>query len=262
MKTISKFCIASSVLLAILGTVLIGVGIALGVRPSQLLDLAHAEIPIRFKGQSSTASKTEEELKGYFGGAATDKLTIDVGTCDLTIQPSDTESIYLEAKGTDGLLEVEEKGSQLRLTDQRRNPREHIELIIGVPDRDFREIELDMGVGSAKIQGRIVAQETEINVGVGDLEASGLYVGSLDISLGTGNARISLPESEDAYDYDLSCGLGSITLDSGAGTESSNPVKTHEGLGSTVEKDNHAYKNIHIENGIGDIEVTFSKEGS
>lgn len=94
----------------------------------------------------------------------------------------------------------------------------------------------EIGAGTARIHSFTSDDNcsTTIQCGVGDLNMEADGLGNYDISCGVGNVTIQLGAPETYYNYKMSCGLGNISLNGsrqgrflGSHTEVASPDATH-----------------------------------
>ena len=140
-----------------------------------------------------------------------------------------------------------------------------IELSHALAAKEIR-FELDAGELTAE---EVTADEFSVEVGAGNLEIAQFTAGTLDVDCGLGRTELSgkasqevsadcgvgqivlnLTGQEEDYDYEISCGLGSIRINE----------KTYSSLSTEKEIDHHAGRNIELDCGVGEIEVTVKEE--
>lgn len=132
-------------------------------------------------------------------------------------------------------------------------------------DLTFKEAEITVGMGEAELSGIVIEDEGEISIGQGETHLEN-FVGkdvTIDCGLGTvsgdatitgeseftcgiGTIELELTGEETDYNYELSCGIGSIKL----GNDSYSGV-------TDKEIRNGAKNSIEMDCGIGTIEVRF-----
>ena len=106
-------------------------------------------------------------------------------------------------------------------------------------------IDVSVGAGNVEIYGGSY-KDVKIDCGVGNFNMEGTVAGDLTADCGMGNVELNLTGEEDAYNYKLSCGLGSLvvnenTYSSIAGSHN----VTNEGAVGTID----------LDCGMGNIEV-------
>lgn len=138
-----------------------------------------------------------------------------------------------------------------------------------IPSEHFDEIEVDIDAGSIYIQdlssvnsldlhisaGEIqvdhfIANEAEFSCDAGTIDASGYCSKEIGIDCSTGSVALDILEKQDEYNYDVECGLGSVTIG-------------NLSFSGNVEKESHtknASKEISVECGLGEVTVHFTEE--
>lgn len=131
-----------------------------------------------------------------------------------------------------------------------------------ISDVQIGELNLDCGMGEVKlsdiiadyayveggmgsINGKGVSiDELQIGMGMGSVDIEGDLRGLVEISGGMGELKLTTVGLESEYNYNISKGMGSISLNG----------RTYNGL-EDVEINNNASNNIIIEGGMGSIRV-------
>lgn len=141
-------------------------------------------------------------------------------------------------------------------------------IIIYVPESfDGKELKIDLGAGRL-IADKLMATTTNINVGAGDLKIYDLKTDKIDINCGVGNIEISgivndkgyvkcgignvmldLIGNEKDYNYDLSLGIGEVTLNG----------NDFSGIGNKFIDNNSENKDFKVECGIGKVSLKIKK---
>lgn len=115
---------------------------------------------------------------------------------------------------------------------------------------DFAANSLDISVGAGEFKnsGSITAIETDLEVGAGTMDLTGLDAREISGECGMGTMDLKISGQKSDYSYTLECGIGSIQID---GDE-------YSGLAQEKQIDNPgAKKYIDLECGIGTINVEF-----
>lgn len=105
-------------------------------------------------------------------------------------------------------------------------------------------IDITVGAGEFKISD-IITDEANIDCGVGNVEINGKINIKGNIKCGIGNVSLNLIGSEKDYDYDLSLGIGEVSI---------NNTKI-EGSGNRVINNNSNKKSFKIDCGIGNVSL-------
>jgi len=226
-----------------------------------------------------------DEFEGVYGNADTQKLELDFNKCVVKIYTHEGDDILIKGSNAKGYFETRSHGDTLLLKDHRGSSRKALHLEIYLPERSFKSIELDLGAaklyaetlcadevelslgaGEAAI-GSIEAEETDLEVGTGsctvdsmasrkkadlevgagELTVSSYDGGSLDLECGIGTLAVDARGQEGDYNYEISCGIGSVQVG----------LSSYSGLGREKTINNGASKKISIECGIGDVELNF-----
>lgn len=220
--------------------------------------------------------------EGNFGGAHTQKLELDLDRSAVKIYTHDEESFYIKAQNTKDYFKITEDGDTLCLTDHRGNRKKNALILeIYLPERALEKIELDLGAarlyaeslqaeklnldlgagevridnikaekadvelgaGEVQLKNLDAAEKAILGVGTGLLQVDSFTGGDVDLECGVGCLDICVQGRETDYNYTMSCGIGSIELNS----------RSYSGLGHEETINNNASKKITMECGIGDI---------
>lgn len=236
MKAFTKFCLICSAVLLILGIAGIGVGFSMGLKPDQLLNLAHfPDTPIPEKPDSieeiEDSTDPEESshpdiapLSGSNSSGADeyyefdgriDTLDFELALCDLKVFVYDKDYIALEASNTGNTFQCIQDGHTLRLEDDRNwllfqnSMSQALSLKLYLPGRTLANADIRLGTGSLTLD-RLSADTMNIKCGTGDLTAGELSGEDIGFQLGVGDLDI------DTISASKSCtiesGTGDITL--------------------------------------------------
>ena len=203
------------------------------------------------------------------------KLDFDLGCAEITIRTGDGFS--LEAEGVNSSkFQSRQDGDTWKIqcpdwgeggfSLTERWEREAPRISITVP-QDFvaQELELGVGMGTLDAQG-LKAQESEITVGMGEmilsdfrsgdcemdvgmgtLELAGDIRGKSSIHCGMGSARLDLEGKPGDYDYIARAGIGTVEVDG----------QRTGGLGGDISKDTGAPNRFQIDCGMGEVVLRF-----
>lgn len=282
MKPFTKFCLYLAGALGMLGFVGIAVGMAMGARPEQFLNLAHYERSVWNNRAGHGHEEYQEELyedpgaycpeldeidgelllpegdmeieEGSFGGPDTRNLWIDLTFAEVTISCGEGDEIYLKTGNGKGYLDIETDEDTLIIRDTRSYQQysrdKALVLDIVLPDRSFDEIMLDLG-GSEVTAEALRANDIKIDIGGGTLTAEVIQGFDVSVSLGAGTVYAdSLKTSGTA---ELSAGTGEISVSSFAGAD----LDLECGIGSlelTVQGQETDY-DYDLECGMGEIQI-------
>lgn len=110
-----------------------------------------------------------------------------------------------------------------------------------------QSMEVTVGAGSANISD-LSAKDVDLDSGVGELVLKGTVTGDLTGKSGVGSLKIVLAGSEKDFNYDLKCGIGSISVGS----------FSYGSLGNGMTLGNDADQEMSLDCGVGSIEVKFN----
>lgn len=94
---------------------------------------------------------------------------------------------------------------------------EQISLSLGVGDISVKQVcvngmaQFEVGTGDMNFSGGTY-EKMKIDSGVGDVHFDAAVLEKLEIETGLGDISVQLPEKENAYDYEISAGIGEISL--------------------------------------------------
>lgn len=151
---------------------------------------------------------------------------------------------------------------------------EQVELVTNAGTIDIahhlaaNELDLELDAGEMTAENLVAADEFSANVGAGRMAVTQFQAGSMDVECGLGEVEICgsvaqdadikcgmgfislmLDAKEDDYDYEVSCGLGSVSVNG----EHFSSLSTDKGI------DHHAGRKVRLDCGMGEISVQ-SKE--
>lgn len=111
-----------------------------------------------------------------------------------------------------------------------------------------KEADFDIAAGELWINGADVSHETKVDMSMGQATLSGTFTGELDAECSMGNLNITLEGKESDYNYEVDCGMGSISIGG----------KSYDGL---AEHDiyNGSNNKIDVTCSMGNINVYFTE---
>ena len=199
--------------------------------------------------------------------AATD-LEIVVGVGDLKIKYHEEPFVSLEISDQDK-MQCYVQDDTLKITAG---------LVAGISsnsgmtvylpaDKRYNNILIDVDAGNLEVE-KLLGEEIDINVAAGQVIVDEIDTYSLNVEVGMGNVEI---EGEVNQEIVIDCGMGQIImelrgkgkdfnyeLDCGLGSLSVEDIYTIAGIGD-VELDNNASKDMEISVGMGAVNVTFGE---
>lgn len=107
-----------------------------------------------------------------------------------------------------------------------------------------KSLGLTAGAGEI-ILDNFLAETVDLDCGVGNMELKGRVERDLEASCGVGNIDLELEGEAEDYNYEISCGMGSIKIND----------KNYSALGREKEINNHAEGEISLDCGVGNIKL-------
>lgn len=235
------------------------------------------------RDSSESYDESAEEYGGYgwrerFSDIR--KLEIDVTCLEVEIMEGDGSEIFVDTSNLSqdflGDFEISKKGEALEIGLKNRSKWEKLAnnafdeskgtLLIRIPAGmqfekaevkvgagilyadELRAEELDIEVGAGQVYlDFFTAQELSLECGAGEADLYGDVLREAKIECGIGTVNYTAAGSQEDYNYEVECGIGSVTV----GEE------TYSGLGSERKINNGGSRKMEIECGIGLVEVSF-----
>lgn len=129
-----------------------------------------------------------------------------------------------------------------------------VDLYIGAGTADIEDIRakrlsVNVGAGEASLENVKATEAFNAAVGMGQLEFSGSADCDMNISCGMGQVQLEFGGTAyfDDYDYDVRCEAGSVEIGH----------TSFGGIGVRRNIDNNSGKHIHIDCGMGEVEIDF-----
>ena len=110
------------------------------------------------------------------------------------------------------------------------------------------KLSLDLGAAECTVLG-VTVSKLEIDTGVGAITFSGTVNGDVEVETGVGDVTLNLTGSQDGYNYQVECGVGSIDVGAEHYT-----MLSHE-----THINNKAPYTMELECGVGNIAVNFDQ---
>lgn len=117
---------------------------------------------------------------------------------------------------------------------------------------EYMEATEDMSieVGAGKVEfSDLKADSLKVDCGVGEVQLAGSVSDKVKADCGIGKISMKLDGKEEDYDYKVSCGIGAVTI---------NGV-TYSSLSTDKKINHHSDREIDLDCGIGEIEVSLSE---
>ncbi len=112
-----------------------------------------------------------------------------------------------------------------------------------------KEVTVDAGVGETHIEN-LQAGEAELSVGVGELYVGGSVSGDISADCGVGEINLELDNRETDFNYDISCGVGEISING----------KDYSGLGNSHTAQHDAEQDFEISCGVGEVTIRLKED--
>lgn len=119
-------------------------------------------------------------------------------------------------------------------------------------DRDVetKTLNLELGAGEFTNSGAITTREADLEVGAGNMELSDLSAKEINGECGVGDMTLSVTGESVDYNYDLECGIGTISID----------AESYSGFAKEKHISNGADRSVDLECGMGNISVDFTEK--
>lgn len=247
MKSILKICMAVSTVLFLAGIACIGIGIAMGVTPAQLvyagrypgsslvragLNEKISEVPLEadLSGLSGEIPDELQDIPDAAGGlSGTNRsgaeeyyefrniqcLELDLSLCTLNIYRHDKDFIAVEADHVQNYFRCSQDGDTLSLKDDRPastrqdSMRDALRLTLYLPEQTYRKVSVKMAAGEITLDA-LTADEVEITNSVGNITVGSLKGAELSVDTGVGEFLADLVQADE--EADINVGTGDITL--------------------------------------------------
>lgn len=112
-----------------------------------------------------------------------------------------------------------------------------------------KKISLEVEAGLLAV-GELAAEKVDISGGVGELTAALIQAEKIEMEGGVGSIQVKAAGKETDYSYDIDCGVGGVTIGE----------RSYSGLSAGEEIKNPGSKEIKIDCGVGNVEVTFEEQ--
>ena len=112
------------------------------------------------------------------------------------------------------------------------------------------ELSVEMAAGTVNGTNTTVTGETDMKLSAGTITLSGVLGSETELETTAGKVEIALGDAFKAYNYDISCAGGSVTVGD----------QVVEGVAKTVELEHGAMKHIDVECSVGAVNISFAEE--
>lgn len=217
---------------------------------------------------------TEDGVRSYTFNDVT-KLDVELTWDSFAMERWDRNDFGVEIEGDEKEeVSVLQQGQEVKLVSKKvgEKQEEPRTVTFYYPENtSFREVDIEIGAGSAELMDAITADEFSFTVGAGEGNAYD-RINAGEISLEVGGGVLDLDVIE-AWEIDGECGMGSLDA-TFAGREEDYFIKTEGGLSSIVIggnelggiAGNHSFGNkgaahtAEFECGMGSINIDFEEE--
>lgn len=283
MKRFVKICAVTGLVLLLLGLGITAVSAAMGGRytnslPSRLASRVwHNHMPwlVRWGNDWQDNRERRDDRDNWNGRDDPDDTDRASGSSQVSTvsDPSYAQARKLDVDIDKGVILVLEKEgiSQIQVNVQdtynrtqcymdeftlkvkresgrsRGNEAPRIEILIPA-GYELDKLSLDMGAAECTVLG-VTVSKLEIDTGVGAITFSGTVNGDVEVETGVGDVTLNLTGSQDGYNYQVECGVGSIDVGAEHYT-----MLSHE-----THINNKAPYTMELECGVGNIAVNFDQ---
>lgn len=245
MKSFTRICLLLSAVFIALGIAGIATGMAMGIRPSQLGDLAH--VPGSYAEKLDIIPRNETTASGIYEFENVRSLDLDFSVCDLQILSHDQNKVILEAENPGDTFHCSLNGGKLTVEDQRDSAEGFN------PRTNHQELRLTLYLPIQKLERIDISNE------VGNVEAESLYAEDISLECSVGDIQITVPGKSSDYNYELECDIGEIAINHHS-QNSSHHSEKHDALGNELSVDNQAVNDVELSCSIGNITLNFKEE--
>lgn len=181
-----------------------------------------------------------------FSDNHTKNLAFSLGRGEYTIVRGQDDQFSISGTGLDALTNWVDSDTWNISYEERQSKQGDRKVTITLP-QNFRpeQVELNIGAASAALCA-LNADEIELNVGAGSLTAGALDAEEIELNVGAGYAGVTLDGGWSDYRYDVTSGMGSITV---------NGQTLAGGLGSESAGGSGG-RQLNLTCGMGSIELT------
>lgn len=198
-------------------------------------------------------------------------MDIELDYDELILEEYDGKNVKVRISGdcTEEVT-VSTEGTELKIESEGKTKPEERQVVVCYPvGMKFTEVNIDVGEGTATLDsdlnagefsasvgagtlenyGAVSAREADIEVGVGTLSLTDLDAEYIEAECGIGTMELEAAGKKDDYNYRLSCGAGTLSLED----------EEFSGLGASKIVDNDgAARKMQLECGMGTMEVGFT----
>ena len=226
------------------------------------------------KPSETVQGTTEDGVRSYTFNDVT-KLDVELTWDSFVMESWDRNDFGVEIEGDEKEeVSVQQQGQEVKLVSKNLGEKQEEQRIVTLyypQNTSFREVDIEIGAGSAELMDAITADEFSFTVGAGEGNAyDRINAGEISLEVGVGILDLDIIE---AWEIDGECGMGSLDA-TFAGREEDYFIKTEGGLSSIVIggnelggiAGNHSFGNkgaahtAEFECGMGSINIDFEEE--
>ena len=226
------------------------------------------------KPSETVQGTTEDGVRSYTFNDVT-KLDVELTWDSFVMESWDRNDFAVEIEGDEKEeVSVQQQGQEVKLVSKNLGEKQEEQRIVTLyypQNTSFREVDIEIGAGSAELMDAITADEFSFTVGAGEGNAyDRINAGEISLEVGVGILDLDIIE---AWEIDGECGMGSLDA-TFAGREEDYFIKTEGGLSSIVIggeelggiAGNHSFGNkgaahtAEFECGMGSINIDFEEE--
>lgn len=212
-------------------------------------------VNIAFGNVSVNSNVFDQTQKEYregtfeFVDVEAENLEISVEAGSFEVKYHDDETVKLEV-GNGDKMQCFVEGDTLKVIGSQKNSfTGGSNMKVYLPkDAQYTNVMIDAGMGNV-VFSDIKTDNLEVSVGMGNVEVQGYANGDVTIECGMGVVNMELTGDSKAYNYDLSCGVGTLEVEE---------VCDISGIGSK-SVDNGASNEIEVSVGMGKVEMNFNE---
>lgn len=276
MKKMFKILGIACAILAVIGIVLVAIGVVNGGREVVHSDVMKNRLSINLekwfgdddKNMSKIDKDTIENLRKNQYEIHSLEVKVKYGEVKISQWNEEGFGIQNNTKSLDVKYEVE--NGILKISVSKKSaisnnyggdvnvyiPEEklnNIDLSIGAGEMECRGIyaenfKIDVGAGEGKIENSQL-DICDIDVGLGEVDIENTTVNTMDVNCGIGEVKANLDNNYKDFDYTLKVGAGEIKLGS----------ETYKGISQSINLSNDTGKKMHIDCGMGEVTIKFNK---
>ena len=287
MKKMTKIALILAGIFIVIGGILVVLGLMMGARLEELEDMGIHVSPMgqtnttpgiefqigeidelderkeRGKETQDLFQSKEKEKRGAKTAGNLDRLEVEVENAKITIYAlEDTEEIVYDSNRD---IAERKEGSTLKLEDHSRQ-KEELELKIYLPVNGLKEIEiealaceltadniisdivkLEIANAVVRVDKLTVAQQAQMEISNGEMTIGYFEGNSLEAECEQGIIKVACEGDSKDYNYELECGLGSITVGG----------ENYSGMGEEIRVNNGSRKHISADCSMGEIILEF-----